>query len=198
MDNNKGQTIFLSVIGIATLLVAIVGATFAWFSISVSGNANASSVIVTTAKLGSVEFTDGNLIELTNIRPETSPQQTKTFTVANTDAEATEDIEYKIGFVVSENTLSPVAAGAFVHSLTGVSDKSSNQGTVVPAITEQEVPTTSTILGNGVLKGYEKHTYTYTIQFKETSKDQNAAQGAKFGAKIQVALKDGTIEGITE
>ena len=68
MDNNKGQTIFLSVIGIATLLVAIVGATFAWFSISVSGNANASSIIVTTAKLGSVEFTDGNLIEMSNIR----------------------------------------------------------------------------------------------------------------------------------
>ena len=30
----------------------------------------------------------------------------------------------------------------------------------------------------------------------ETSKDQNAAQGAKFGAKIQVALKDGKINGI--
>ena len=38
MENNKGQTIFLSVIGIATLLVAIVGATFAWFSTTISGN----------------------------------------------------------------------------------------------------------------------------------------------------------------
>lgn len=196
MDNNKGQTIFLSVIGIATLLVAIVGATFAWFSISVSGNANASSIIVKTAKLGSVEFTDGNLIEMSNIRPETSPQDVKTFTVANTDAAATESIEYKIGLVIDVNTLTDVADGAFVHSLSGTSDKTSNVGTLATAITEQPVPTTSQIIGNGTLNGYEKHTYTYTIQFKETSKDQNAAQGAKFGAKIQVALKDGKINGI--
>lgn len=86
--------------------------------------------------------------------------------------------------------------GAFVHSLSGTSDKTSNVGTLATAITEQPVPTTSQIIGNGTLNGYEKHTYTYTIQFKETSKDQNAAQGAKFGAKIQVALKDGKINGI--
>ena len=43
-----------------------------------------------------------------------------------------------------------------------------------------------------------KHTYTYKIQFAEANKDQNAAQGKTFGAKIQVALKDDTITGITE
>ena len=196
MDNNKGQTIFLSVIGIATLLVAIVGATFAWFSISVSGNANASSIVVTTAKLGSVEFTDGAAITLTNIKP-TTEATTKTFTVANTDSAATETIEYKIGLVIDTNTLTAVADGAFTHELTGVSDKTSGAGTLV-SVAKEAVPTASKILGNGSLIGYEKHTYTYTIQFAETNKDQNAAQGAKFGAKINVALKDDEIQGITE
>ena len=196
MDNNKGQTIFLSVIGIATLLVAIVGATFAWFSISVSGNANASSIVVTTAKLGSVEYTDGAAITLTNIKP-TTEATTKTFTVANTDSAATETIEYKIGLVIDTNTLTAVADGAFTHELTGVSDKTSGAGTLV-SVAKEEVPTASKILGNGSLIGYEKHTYTYKIQFAETNKDQNAAQGAKFGAKINVALKDDTITGITE
>ena len=37
MTENKGQTIFLSVIGIATLLVAIIGATFAYFTTSMGG-----------------------------------------------------------------------------------------------------------------------------------------------------------------
>lgn len=37
MGENKGQTIFLSVIGIATLLVAIIGATFAYFTTSMGG-----------------------------------------------------------------------------------------------------------------------------------------------------------------
>lgn len=197
MDNNKGQTIFLSVIGIATLLVAIVGATFAWFSISVSGNADASSIVVTTAKLGSVEFTDGAAITMNNIRPETSPQEVKTFTVANTESTATETIGYKIGLVIDVNTLTNVADGAFTHQLTGLSDKKSGAGTLV-SVAKEAVPTTSKILGNGTLVGFEKHTYTYTVQFAETSKDQNNAQGAKFGAKIQVALADGKIEGITE
>ena len=197
MDNNKGQTIFLSVIGIATLLVAIVGATFAWFSISVSGNANASSIVVTTAKLGSVEYTDGAAITMNNIRPETSPQEVKTFTVANTEKTATETIEYKIGLVIDTNTLTDAADGAFTHELSGVSDKTSGAGTLV-TVAKEAVPTASKILGNGSLIGYEKHTYTYKIQFAETNKDQNAAQGAKFGAKINVALKDDTITGITE
>ena len=196
MDNNKGQTIFLSVIGIATLLVAIVGATFAWFSISLSGNENASSIVVTTAKLGSVEYTDGAAITLTNIKP-TTEATTKTFTVANTDSAATETIEYKIGLVIDTNTLTAAADGAFTHELTGVSDKESGHGTLV-SVAKEAVPTESKILGNGSLIGYEKHTYTYTIHFKETGSDQNAAQGAKFGAKINVALETDKIQGITE
>ncbi len=187
MDNNKGQTIFLSVIGIATLLVAIVGATFAWFSISVSGNDKASSVVVTTATLGSVAFTDGAAITMNNIRPETSPQETKTFTVANTDKNATEDVKYKIQLVVDANTLTPVAEGQFVNTLTGTSSKTEGAGTLV-SVAESAVPETTTDFGQGILKGYETHTYTYTIQFKESNKDQNAAQGKAFGAKLQVNL----------
>lgn len=187
MDNNKGQTIFLSVIGIATLLVAIVGATFAWFSISVSGNDKASSVIVTTATLGSVAFTDGNEISLKNIRPETTPNASKEFTVANTNASATEDVTYKIELVVDTNTLTPAADGQFVHALSGKSSKTEGAGTLV-TVAETAVPETTTELGQGILKGYETHTYTYTIQFKENSKDQNAAQGKAFGAKLQVNL----------
>ncbi len=40
MGENKGQTIFLSVIGIAKLLVAIIGATFAYFTTTM-GNKDA-------------------------------------------------------------------------------------------------------------------------------------------------------------
>ena len=54
MENNRGQSIFLSVVGIATLLVAIVGATFAYFSLTVQGNNTASTISVTAATLGDV------------------------------------------------------------------------------------------------------------------------------------------------
>ena len=54
MGDNKGQTIFLSVIGIATLLVAIIGATFAYFATTMSGEA--ANVGATTATVGGVSF----------------------------------------------------------------------------------------------------------------------------------------------
>ena len=59
MEDAKGQTIFLSVIGVATLLVAIVGATFAWFNISLTGDEETKNIIVTTASLSSITFESG-------------------------------------------------------------------------------------------------------------------------------------------
>ena len=38
MENNNGRGIFYGVIGVATLVVAIIGATFAYFSASITSN----------------------------------------------------------------------------------------------------------------------------------------------------------------
>ena len=43
MENRKGSGIFLGVVSVATLVVAIIGATFAYFSASVSSNEGAIS-----------------------------------------------------------------------------------------------------------------------------------------------------------
>lgn len=186
LDNNKGQTIFLSVIGVATLLVAIIGATFAWFSATVIGNDNASSIIVTTATLGNVTFTDGAEIEMLNIRPETSPQTTKSFTVANDTVGATETLTYSITLQVGQNTLTPVADGMFVHKLVG---STSGSGALVDELTtEQIVPTSTTLIGEGTLVGQESHSYDYTIQFKESGSNQNSAQSKAFYGKLAVAV----------
>lgn len=161
MDNNKGQTIFLSVIGIATLLVAIIGATFAWFSVNVTGNDQASSIIVTTATLGSIVFADGDTINLSNIRPEDSPIATKNFTITNSTSNLTASITYSIYMNVTANDLSATvnetqnASGVtgdwFVHqiapntgasTLSGISLSGNNQDvlafTGVSAITEAQ------------------------------------------------------------
>ena len=193
MENSKGQTLFLSVIGVASLLVAIIGATFAWFSVDVTGNANAQSVYVETMKLGSVTYTDSNAITLTNVKPITASEvgedNIKSFSVAQTDATATEELSYVISLDIAENTLTGVAEGYFKHSLSGESSKTENAGTLV-SVDLSAVPAATTDLGTGSLKGYETHTYTYTIYLEEANKAQNEAQGAKFSGKIQVRLSD--------
>lgn len=184
MEDAKGQTIFLSVIGIATLLVAIVGATFAWFSISVSGNENSEKIVYTTASLGSVVFNDGYTIDANGIIP--GDVKTKTFTVSQTDPSATGKIKYNIVLNVSSNTLTSNANGQFVHYLKGSGN--TNGGTLA-TLDESEVPESSIIIGSGELDGYEVHTYEYSITLKNLDAPQNEAQGKEFGGYITVELE---------
>lgn len=58
MENKNSQGIFLGVMGVATLVVAIIGATFAYFSASVSGNAPVNAESYKFAMTLSVTPTD--------------------------------------------------------------------------------------------------------------------------------------------
>ena len=51
-NNNKGTNIFLGVIGVATLIVAIIGATFAFFGAQIEGGAGNLNVKAATLSLG--------------------------------------------------------------------------------------------------------------------------------------------------
>jgi len=185
MDDSKTQSIFLSIIGIATLLVAIIGATFAWFSITVTGNENPSDIVITSGTLGQVSFVDGTNIEIQNLMP--GVFTTKTFTVSQTDPSATGKIAYNIVLNVKSNTLSPSANNQFVHSLK--SSGNSNGGTLA-TLYATPVPTQSVVIGSGVIEGYEAHTYEYTIGLNNVNEDQNAAQGKEFSGYLSVVLSD--------
>ncbi|MEG1558863.1 MAG: hypothetical protein RR375_02090, partial [Bacilli bacterium] len=68
-SNNKKVTLTLGIISVVTLLLAVVGMTYAYFAANVTGNDKASSVNINTAKLASVNFTDGAQIFQGNILP---------------------------------------------------------------------------------------------------------------------------------
>ncbi len=183
--DDKGQSIFLSIIGIATLLVAIIGATFAWFSINVSGNENPANIGLTSPNLGQVNFNDGVTIDIKELVPGST--STKTFTIGQTDPAATGQIKYNIVLNVESNTLTPNADGQFVYSLSGTGN--TNGGTLAK-VESKEVPTESTIIGSGVIEGYEVHTYEYTIGLNYIDADQNAAQGKEFNGYLSVQIAD--------
>ncbi len=189
MENQRGQSIFLSVVGVATLLVAIVGATFAYFSITVQGNEQASSIVVNTAVVGNVVFTDGDNVSISEIYPGWSA--TKHFTVANTTEGATDLISYAIFLNVTTNTITSVADGAFKYTLTGTTSKG---GTTI-ALTDQVVPSTTgdnELSDAGVLNGVDTHSYTFVITLAETGSDQNAAQGKAFSGVLKVDVAPGS------
>ena len=64
MENNidRRQRLFLIIIAVLTLFFAVVGATFAYFTIIVQGNEEASSIYIKSVKLGQVIFEDGQVL----------------------------------------------------------------------------------------------------------------------------------------
>lgn len=82
MDNNKQNSVLLIIIAVATLLVAVVGATFAYFT---ANNPEGSTVTVNT-KTGSMNilFSDGDdkaTVSKTNIQPSNTKLVEKEFTI---------------------------------------------------------------------------------------------------------------------
>ncbi len=115
--NNKSNTMLLTVIAIATLLVAVIGATFAYFTATVRNNESESRVLVTGALL-TIDFegqddavnSAENVIPTKKINDTYEPIVTKTFTlegINSTDEGENKDpmlMPYKIFLVVNQNS----------------------------------------------------------------------------------------------
>ena len=90
----KKNVVFLTVLAIATLLTAVVGTTFAYFTATVTNKTTPTTTTVTTANAVSVEYDDGARINLPAAVP--GAYATKTFKVKNLNA--TDPVTYSISF----------------------------------------------------------------------------------------------------
>lgn len=83
-NGGRGNTVLLTVIGIATLLVVVVGATFAFFAAQITGD-SASEVVIQTAQDGTVvEFVGSNQNDVHDIYPRETAWSTQPFSVTST------------------------------------------------------------------------------------------------------------------
>lgn len=117
MERENGNTVLLTVIGIATLLVALVGATFAYFTATVSDESN-QSVVITTASVASLTFTGSNSFALTNVVPGTAATDSAVFTIANPGGTNTITYRYDLALVVDGNNFigSTISGGKTVRT----------------------------------------------------------------------------------
>ena len=101
-NKNKQNTLLLTVIAVATLLVAVIGATFAYFTANVS-NSNTSTVQVTGAELTiSYEGTSA-AINATGKEPSLTTIGTKTFTLTGKNTTTDMSMPYLLYLVVGKN-----------------------------------------------------------------------------------------------
>ena len=192
MKENKGNTVLLTIIGIATLLIAVVGATFAYFTAILTGEESESTITISSGTLG-LEFVGGAAINVQNIFPRGTSGSlaiedawaTKTFTIKGT-TNAASTIPYTIALVVDSNTFTADAL-----KLTLTVDAESGVGTKATALTETPIPVTGNVaLGSGSFvgptAGQISHTYHLAIFFPETGGNQNVNQGKTLAAHVDI------------
>ncbi len=189
--NNNGNTVLLTVIGVATLLVALVGATFAYFSATID-NKSAQSVTITTANPVGLVYT-GQKLEMANIIPG-DPAKTSTFTVNNPSA-STVDQSYDLTLIIDENGLTTNAGDQLVLDITSSTDGTSTMKTtnyptaldVTDGATAYAAGKTVKIVDDQPIKKGETQTYTLKVEFKDKGVANNDNTNANFRAHIEIS-----------
>ncbi len=178
-NNNKGQMILLIIIATATLVVAVAGATFAYFGISMENGKGDTTIEVTSGTI-SVEYQDNSVIKAGALNPNDSVAS-KTFTV-NGLITGSSNLNYEANLVINNNTYGD---GELVYTITSTNDN--NNGTIITSTTEPvAIPTgaNTIVLGKGSFAGPittgATHTYTVNIYVNGTATfDPNKAVDAK-------------------
>lgn len=172
-NGGKSSTILLTVIGIATLLVVVVGATFAYFAATVTGNENEKSVTVTAAANGStITFGGGDKIELTNIYPKNTAWVTREIYVTNSEIETVKTATNRFYMNVEENTFT---AGDLQFTFTKEgAEESTTKTSLGTAGTKVE-------LASDTVTQSEAHTIKYTLKvyYVNSATNQNPGEGSK-------------------
>lgn len=200
MSEGKNNTVMLTIIGIATLLIAVVGATFAYFSAQVSGLDKQQEDVIKSATVGTT-FIGGTEVTAANIYPKEEAWGTKKFSITSNSSTGV-TTNYNISLVIDANDsadgVTPnktFESGALSYTLTGTESGASTAGTLASSDGEKAITELSAgksiLLGKATINGNKGQTvtqaYELTFFFKDTGKDQNANQGAQFKAHIVIS-----------
>ena len=205
MKKSNKNEILLITISVAVLLFTIIGATYAYFSATITGNATTKNVSATTETCGmTVSYkTGGNSISLTNIAaPKGGGNITKDlyFGVTSTcNSQRTINInlaEVTNGFcqkvanqndTTCANTGNISVADELYYVINSCTD--STYATCTTSVkTATAVPTTAGSLVTGQTIGVKgSKYYKLTIGFKNKDVPQNYNQGKSFSGKVVIA-----------
>ena len=173
---------------ISVLLLGVIGLSYSFFSVSVTGEGRQNTVTAGTLEL---QYIDGNGVSLPRAYPGQSA--TKVISVKNTGTLDTEyDLLYKD--LINEIENDELVVSYTCTSYTGYVS-STNKGQVsgtCNSLSNQVVPysisaTDSVITSKISIASSITHEYTFTFTFKEMNAAQNYNQGKHFSTKINIS-----------
>ena len=181
MENSKGRGIFLGVVSVATLIVAIIGATFAWFSASVGSGEN-------DVNLTAYQFDAKLTVERVFPTAENASKKIIPFVPDKVLREGQENETNNMNYALNEATNKCVdSSGYLVCSLykITVTNNGSDSIELDGSVTTMETTPTktgTTMTANGDLKAqiisYADGKYTYTHNLSKALALPNTASGS--------------------
>ena len=193
MAEKKGTTILLTVIGIATLLVTLVGATFAYFTATLSdSNVDNEDVVITAATLGEIVYTHSDTILLDNAYPGATDEIE--FSVKSPDT-ATADVDYDVYLVVEDNTFTSENLTATLGTKPSSTVLAENFGTGTDVLLNTFTDNAdgsekSYLIASATLGATETDNWKLSVILKEINEAQNYDQGKVFKARVEVKVSD--------
>ena len=217
MDNNKSRGIFLGVLSVATLIVSIIGATFAYFVANASGNtgkvqAGAANVAGTLTLLETVDYRQ-NMIPVSEEIMKKSYKRTDAATGTGTGrcegySEAGGNTVYNLCSIYQFTVSNSASIAQTIYaSLTANTNTFTNlkycifEGEAGTSDTEKvacrNMPakgtTDSNVFSELIPATTGTHTYTLVMYINETEGDQTSADSGKaFTGTISITSADGS------
>lgn len=183
----KKNMVFLSVIAVATLLTAVVGTTFSFFTATATpeDEKDYQNTTVNTATLGVVYAQEG-AINLANAVPGATANYT--LSVHNTSNVA---IDFNLVWKNVTNTIAAVDTNGDVTykiESCGTDSSCTSSPTVVQAETKLPEAGAETITGASrlTINAGATNYYRVTVTIKETNAQQNNLQGKSFSGQVQI------------
>ena len=162
-NRNKQNTLLLTVIAIATLLVAVIGATFAYFTANI-GVTQTSTITVNGATL-TIAYAGGTneLTARSGLEPQVASLGEKQFTL---QAVNTTDLRmpYTLYLAVSNNefVLDNATTGTSLsYKITASTSTAASDGNIPTSTAYGAIPTSLTVTGNTYTMGGNTITYTH-------------------------------------
>lgn len=199
-ENNNGRGLFYGVIGVATLIVAIIGATFAYFSVN-ANITNNNGISGDTVNVSDTTIT-GTLTRVTPSTVSMVPLKTEELQNGITGEGGKQCIDKNgakvcdIYTLTIKNTSSaPVSlAGKLAITATDMADlrwSLLESTTSATGATAKEVSDTVIVANELLAAGTGEKTYYFVIWFNETDADQNAQAGKSYTGTVTFTAANG-------
>lgn len=199
-ENNNGRGLFYGVIGVATLIVAIIGATFAYFSVSASIT-NKNDIAGSTVELSDTTIT-GTLTRETPSTVSMVPLKTADLQKGITGEGGQQCIDANGAKVCDIYTLTinntsnaPVSlAGNLTITATDMADlrwSLLESTTSATGATAKEVSNTEIVANELLAAKTGTKTYYFVIWFNETEENQNTQAGKSYIGTVSFTAANG-------